>query len=885
MGFDMSDEKVLQHYGIIRRSGRYPWGSGGDDSGGGRNSVLSAANTLSKKGFTEKEIAKALGMSTLDLRNEKTLAKMMLKEEQRLFVQRQRDSGMSTRAISAETGIPESTVRSLLRPGANAKFRIIKAVSSVLKKAVDRFGFVDIGEGVELYLGVSDTKLRNAVSLLEKEGYTVHYLRERQLGTGKKTSYKILAGPDATWKDVRANRENIQVPNAYSLDNGQTFTEKTKVNNVSLSRIKIVTGDQGGAEKDGLIELRRTPDLDMGPKRFAQVRIGVEETHYLKGMAVHPPNMPPGKDIVFYTSKTGLSDPKAYLKEQELDGHSPFGATISQRTFKDSNGKTQLSAVNVVNEEGDWSEWDRNLATQFLGKQSPKLAKGQLDILYENHKTYLDDIKTIPNPTVRAHLLGEVSDNIDKSAVHLKAAALPRQTTSVIVPGLSVRENEVFAPNYRNGEQVVLVRYPHGGVFEIPNLKVNNKNSEMRKIIGPDAPDAIGINPKVAKKLSGADFDGDFVLVIPNPKGKIRTAPALEGLKNFDPIQAYPKVPGMKPLTGNMKDLKMGDVSNLITDMTVQGAPLSEIARAVRHSMVVIDAEKHELNWKQSHVDNGIAALKKKYQGGPTAGASTLLSQTTSPLRVPHREEGYRVDPKTGAKVWRESGQTYVDKAGKIIERTTVTTKGAEKDPFSLSSGTVIETVYANHANRLKALANDARKEAVNTKLIPRSSAASKTYKKEVASLESKFNAIQRNKPLERKAQLVGGVLYREKKAANPNLSKRDLGKERDRALATARIRVGMTTKGQALKRPTIDITPREWEAINMNALSPTRLKSILRHADPEQIRTLSLPSSTTPLPSAKESRARVLLKAGYTTAEVADAIGASQSQILGLEK
>ena len=36
----------------------------------------------------------------------------------------------------------------------------------------------------------------------------------------------------------------------------------------------------------------------------------------------------------------------------------------------------------------------------------------------------------------------------------------------------SMKENEVYAPNYKNGEQVALIRYPHAGTFEIPILTV-----------------------------------------------------------------------------------------------------------------------------------------------------------------------------------------------------------------------------------------------------------------------------------------------------------------------------------------------------------------------------------------------------------------------------
>src|SRR5690606_21658099 len=105
-----------------------------------------------------------------------------------------------------------------------------------------------------------------------------------------------------------------------------------------------------------------------------------------------------------------------------------------------------------------------------------------------------------------------------------------------------------------------------------------------------------------------------------------------------DSKREYPAYEGMPKMTAKQKQSEMGKVSNLITDMTIKGANTNEIARAVRHSMVVIDAEKHNLNYKQSAIDNGISQLKQKYQGGADKGASTLISRTTSEQRVPTRK-------------------------------------------------------------------------------------------------------------------------------------------------------------------------------------------------------------------------------------------------------
>ena len=224
-------------------------------------------------------------------------------------------------------------------------------------------------------------------------------------------------------------------------------------------------------------------------------------------------------------------------------------------------------------------------------------------------------------------LLKSFADDCDSAAGHLQAAALPRQKYQVILPITSMKDNEVYAPNYKNGETVALIRFPHGGTFEIPILKVNNKQSEAKRTLG-NALDAVGINSKVAERLSGADFDGDTVLVIPcnssSSKVKITSTPQLKELENFDAKLDYATIKkgdtyyndaGQPVKIMKNTQTEMGKISNLITDMTLKGATDSELARAVKHSMVVIDAEKHKLDYKQSEIDNGISALKKKYLG------------------------------------------------------------------------------------------------------------------------------------------------------------------------------------------------------------------------------------------------------------------------------
>lgn len=852
---------IIQHYGTKRHSGRYPWGSGGE--------LHNAIKKLREEGLSESEIAKALGMSTTELRNQNSLSAGAEKEARRIDAQRRKDSGMSIAAISREMKIPESTVRDLLKPGANAKYRLIRNTADALKKMVEKYLYLDVGDGVEHFMGVSRVKLDNAITLLKNEGYTIHYLREEQLGTGKPTSYKVLAPPETEWKDVYANRANIKVPNHTSPDGGVSFDAPLPVNNVRSDRVHVVYD----SEYDGLIELRPgVPDLQMNGKNYAQVRIGVDGSHFLKGVAVYnDKNMPAGADIVFHTNKLPTNDKRDVFKKQSPNKENPFESTVKQLEYNE-NGVKKVSALNLVYGSSDWADWSRSLSSQFLSKQDPSLAKQQLQLVTERYEAELDEIMRLTNPTVKSYMLQQFADQVDSAAVHLKAAALPRQTTSVLIPESTMKPNEVFAPNYKNGESVVLVRYPHGGIFEIPTLQVNNKNPNAKRIIGSDAPDAIAIHPDVAKRLSGADFDGDTVIVLPS--NRIKTSPALEGLKNFEPRLAYPKVEGMRVMTSRGTQMQMGIISNLITDMTIMGASQSEIARAVRHSMVVIDAEKHGLNYQQSYKDNGIAALKKKYQGSTQGGASTIISLAKSPRYVLQRKDNYEIDPQTGKKIYTNTENNFVNPEGKVIFRKTRSTKMYEEaDAHVLSSGTRIEGIYADHANNLKALGNRARLETLGVKPIRYSPKARETYSAEVKSLSDKLILAERHRPIERKAQLAAGELYRRKIAANPDMDRASKASARGKLIVLARNRLGPP-------KPTIDITPQEWTAIQMGAISPYRLSSILRNADSNQVKMYATPRSSQGLSPGAINRANNLLKLGYTRAEVASSLGISVSAL-----
>ncbi len=878
------EESYLAHYGIIRRSGRYPWGSGGNigTSSTRHQSFLDMVEGLRQKGLSEVDIAKSFDMTTTQLRAAKTIARNQQKQADIAQAQALKNKGYSNVAIGAKMQLNESSVRQLLAPGEKHKADVLNATSSMLRDQVAKKPFLDVGAGSNLHVGVSETKMKSAIAVLEQEGYKIHYVKVEQLGTGQQTTLKILTKPGVSYSEVFKNRDQIQSIADYSNDGGLTFLNIKPPLSVSSSRVGVRYAEDGGAEADGVIYVRPgSSSVSLGGSRYAQVRIAIDGTHYLKGMAMYRDDLPKGVDIVFNTNKSNTGNkldamkPLKTIKETgKIDEDNPFGASI-KRQITDKSGKV-TSAMNIVNEEGDWQKWSRSLSSQMLSKQSPHLAKTQLDMRYDQKAREFNEIMALTNPAVKKRLLESFAEDADSSAVHLKAAALPRQANHAILPVHSLRENEIYAPNYNNGEKVVLIRHPHGGTFEIPELTVNNRNPEAKKLLGTDAPDAVGIHPKTAHKLSGADFDGDTVLVIPNNHGRVKTSPALADLKNFDPVRDYPGYPGMTKMTARTKAIEMGVVSNLITDMSIRGASTSELARAVKHSMVVIDAEKHGLNYKQSAVDNGIAQLKAKYQRQPDgkAGASTLISRASAEVRIPERTprpaaKGGAIDKDTGKKVFVPTGATFV-KDGKVVLKTVKSTRLAEaQDAHTLSSGTPIEKVYADHSNKLKTLADQARHAAVNTKPTAYSPSAKKVYAKEVASLDAKLHIALRNAPLERQAQVLANAVFNQKRQAYPDMDAADIKKLKSQALAAMRTRTGAGKKR-------IEITDDEWNAIQAGAISTNKLNQILANADLDRVKQHATPKAQLLMTTAKQQRAMAMLASGYTQAEVAGALGVS---------
>lgn len=938
------------HDGLTPHSGRYPWGSG-EDSYQNSLSFKGMVADLKKQGLSGTELAKAMGMSTTQFRAWNSISKDEIRKHDILEIKKLKAKGLSDRMVAEKLGLSgESQVRSLMKQAEAGRADKTKEVCDVLTKNVDEKKYIQIGSGIENQLHVTQDKLKVAVSMAEEKGYRAVNIEVPQATNPKqKTTVKCLmkADKDVPVKDLKKelweHRDEIKDITGYYEDRGDGVTIRGIEEPVPIDSRRVMIryaedkdrNGVKGVERDGVIQLRRgVEDLSLHDANYAQVRIDVDGTHYLKGMAVYgdDKDFPKGIDVIFNTNKHEgtpkmdvLKPLKIDKRTGEVDMTNPFGASIKtqdelilcQSHYKGKDGKWHQSALNIVNEEGNWKEWKKTIASQMLSKQPVKTADTQLKLKEKRSRLELDEIEALTNPVVKKRLLQSFADGADSDAVELKAAAFPRQASHVIIPINSLKPTEIYAPNYHNGEEVMLIRYPHAGTFEIPVLRVNNKNKEGREVLTPNARDAVGINHKVAEQLSGADFDGDTVLVIPTRGQNLKASKPIKSLVEFEPkedYKAYEGMPKVGPKTGFQKQKQMGMVSNLITDMTIQHADTAEIVRAVKYSMVVIDAEKHNLNWRQANKDFNVEELKQKYQHG--GGASTLISRASGEKRVPEVSDYYKIDPKTGKKVYRQtmdykldptthrpildpSGKPIPigpkthevikkvkDENGKVIEYvhtgkrkenlTKTTQMAATDDAYTLSSGTQMENVYARYANSMKAMANEARKVYVNTPNPTRDPVARKKYAAEVASLQAKLDDAKSNAPRERAAQLIASKHIEMARKANPDLyeDKDELKKLRNQTIKGARHRTGAD-------KHKVTFTPKEWEAVQNNAISATHLNDLLNNADLDEVKKLATPKAQNlKLTNSKIASIKAYAARGYDNAEIAKYLGVSTSTV-----
>ena len=948
-------ENSLQHYGTPRHSGRYPWGSG--ENPYQRNEDFHRVyNDLKNQGMTDAEMAREFNCSINELKARRSMSSQQEKEAQRVRVVRLHDKkGMGWTAIAKEMGLKnESTARSIYNNAKAPKKQLNQQVADRLEKILkEKGGYLDISTGTELgypwsndapKTGISSSQLRTASIMLREKGYSIQTINLRQVtNPGQYTNTTVLAPAGTTKREIINNLEKLHAVEDYTPDAGRTWWVPEWPEAIERSRVYIKYPDEGGAERDGMVEIRPgVKDLSLGDMAYAQVRIAVKNcdvagkfdekgkpeptTRYIKGMAVYSDEIPEGYDIVVNSSKPREKGDAKSLKpiKDTTDVDAVFGAKImanGQDHYIGDDGEEHLGLINKVNGEGTWAGWSKTLPSQMLSKQPKELIKRQLNLTYAEALDEFNEIKNYTNDVVRQKALEEFASQCDSAAVDLKAAALPRQQSHVLIPINTLKDNEVFAPGYKDGEEVVLIRYPHEGTFQIPRLTVNNKNKEGIKFIGKLAPDAIGINHNVAEIMSGADFDGDTVTVIPTSKiVNIKNRPPLEGLVGFDAKAEYPYREGMKHLDKKRTQTEMGIISNLITDMTMIGAEDDELVRAVKYANTVIDADKHNLDWQRSYKENNIEGLKKKYQVKYDAdgnvigygGAGTLLSRAGSEKHIPERQLAKYDDEGNLKKAWRpdESGQLmYMDtgrtrmvpeknkdgsfkldaNGNKIYKEEQVRIKVSKMsdtdDARTLMSnpqkGYIQEELYAEYANNMKHLAIQARKEAMSIKPEKCNPEAREAYKAEVESLNAKLENAKRNAPKERQAQVIANIAMKEIKEANPGMDNDKIKKEAQLQIARARASVGANKKDVQ-----VNIEPREWEAIQKNAISPSKLREILKNADSDKVKKLASPQvSSNALPKTKINLIKSMANSGYTLEDIAERLGVSKSTIFKYAK
>lgn len=934
-------------------SGRYETGSGEDpyqhqfdfyfEAQKLVKEYLGKMNPETGKLYSRTDIAKMMGYKSTKewrykLSEEKDrLASYRYAEIRRLREERQ----MSPEAIAERLHVSNSQVRSVLKASEDVKESELTATANVLRESLEKYGYIDVGDQVERTLGISKEKLGAAVKRLEQEGYPRAKIQVNQINPrqeGQKTTMIVLGPKGMTPHDVAVScyddLNKIHMINEYkSEDLGMTYFDIFPPVSVDSKRIKINYADENGEQnKDGVIELRPgVPDLSLGANQvYSQVRIAVDDKYYLKGMAVYNNKMPDGVDIIFNTNKAeGTPIEKVFkpLKRTKelpngdpdpnspIDKDNPFGSNIKafdpnnpaesgQSFYTDKNGKKCQSAINKVNPEGTWSTWNKCLAAQFLSKQSLEFAEQQLKITYLKKQEEFEKVMSVTNDVVRKKMLLDFADECDASSYELKAAALPRQSNKVLLPLDSIKETECYCPDYRDGENLCLIRYPHSGPMEIVEVKVNNNNRDAASLYGKAPRDVIVINPKVAPKLSGADFDGDSVVVIPNRRyrnkeGKmvsvIDVRPMLKKLEGFDPKTAFPGYPGMKVMTERTKGIEMGKAANLIADMQLLGAELEgdEMARAIKYSMVVIDAKKHKLDWEAAKNEYGIRELRKKYQGKTSGGAATLLTRAGAEINnIPQRSLYTKIDPKTGKVIYRETGKMRKvwdkDEEGnwyvkKEEPRTSKSYKMLEADDaFELASDPKnplpMEKIYGNYANGMKRMAAEARirSEAISTSGAYKRSAA-KAYQEEVYSIDKKLMARKALAPNDRMALRGATMIMKAKLEENPNMSKEERKKKGAQAMSACRRRC---TPGG--KKEKIDITPKEWEAIQAGAISATKLKSLLLYANEDQVRSYATPQTDKrKLSAAQIERIKAMINSKTTNkSDIAEEFGISVSTL-----
>jgi len=391
----LSDDEIAAKLGFKDKNGNYSTGfyrsALSNAYTQNPSELLGQVNTYKQQGLSEKQIAEKMGLTYSNGEASSTLYRRAVryashKERQALATQAEklRAEGKSLNEIAKEMGFAnDSSVRTLLNQNTKSNKEKAFNIAEQLKEEVDRKGAIDVGDKSELSIGCSKGTLEEALWILQTENpdYVIEGIGVPITNNkGKKINVEVLHKPEITSQQLYDDRSLIQpLGDFHTTDGGNTIDKLQYPSSIDSSRVMINYGDQGGASKDGVIEIRPgVADLSLGNSHYAQVRIMVNNSHYLKGMAMYADDLPDGVDVRFNTNKKsgtpmcGDKDNTVLkpIKSNEYDPNNPFGAAIKangQSWYEDPvTGEKKLSAVNKLKEEGDWNDQQDTLSSQFL---------------------------------------------------------------------------------------------------------------------------------------------------------------------------------------------------------------------------------------------------------------------------------------------------------------------------------------------------------------------------------------------------------------------------------------------------------------------------------------------------------------------------------------
>ena len=296
-------EDILMHYGMPRRSGRWPWGSGEDPYQHGSRDFLSRVEELKKNGWEETpdNIMKEFGLTTTQYRTEKSLCKDVRRMHMVARAKSLRNDGLNDSEIGRIMGKNESSIRELFNEEREARMNQAFKTADFIRNQIETKGMIDVGKGVEIELNISKEKLNEALYILETEGYHVFNNRfEQATNPGQWTTQKVICPKDTPYtindKGQKVSSKVYELDKIHPLnedgyishDGGDTFDKFVYPKGLDSKRVKVRYAEEGGEAKDGLVEIRRgIDDISLGNDRYSQVRIMVDNTHYIKGMAVY----------------------------------------------------------------------------------------------------------------------------------------------------------------------------------------------------------------------------------------------------------------------------------------------------------------------------------------------------------------------------------------------------------------------------------------------------------------------------------------------------------------------------------------------------------------------------------------------------------------------